>query len=131
MSRCSSSAPIRTGATAPIFRAPTGVSPPERWLDAFLAQFYDDKPAPRLILLSHEVEGRALLEEALGQRAGRRVEIAVPQRGEKCELVAHAAQNARQTLSRRLSESASQAKLLAALAAAFGLAAAPHSDRDL
>jgi excinuclease ABC subunit C len=106
-------------------RADRSLTPGEV-LDAFLAQFYDDKPPPRLILLSHEVEGRALLEEALSQRAGRRVEIATPQRGEKRELVAHAAQNARETLSRRLSESASQAKLLDALAAAFGLAATPR-----
>ena len=58
-SRCSSSAPIRTGATAPIFRAPTGRSRPEEVLDAFLAQFYLERPAPRLVLLSHAVAERA------------------------------------------------------------------------
>ena len=60
-------------------------------LDAFLTQFYVDKPPPRLILVSHEIENRALLAQALSERAGRAVEIAVPQRGEKRELVDHAA----------------------------------------
>ena len=64
-SRSSSSAPIRTGATAPIFRAPTRASAPAEVLDAFLAQFYADKPAARLVLLSHEIEDRELLERAL------------------------------------------------------------------
>ncbi len=91
-------------------------------LDAFLAQFYADKPPARLILLSHEIENREVLQRALGERAGHRVEVAVPQRGEKKELVDHAAQNARETLARKLSENASQEKLLKALAEAFGLA---------
>ncbi len=90
-------------------------------LDAFLAQFYADKPAPRLILLSHEIEDREVLERALCERMGHKIEIAVPQRGEKKDLVDHAAQNARETLGRKLSEGASQEKLLAALAAAFSL----------
>ena len=90
-------------------------------LDSFLTQFYLDKPPPRLILLSHEVENRAILSEALGERARHTIEIAVPQRGEKRELVDHAAQNAKEALGRKLSETASQEKLLAALAAAFGI----------
>ena len=90
-------------------------------LDAFLAQFYDDKPAARLVLLSHEIENREILQTALCERAGHKVEVAVPQRGEKKELVDHAAQNARETLGRRLSESASQERLLAALAETFGI----------
>ncbi|MGP0059007.1 MAG: excinuclease ABC subunit UvrC [Beijerinckiaceae bacterium] len=92
-------------------------------LDAFLAQFYADKPAARLVLLSHEIENREVLQRALSQRAGFRIEVSMPQRGEKKELVDHAAQNARETLARKLSESATQEKLLAALADAFGLAA--------
>jgi excinuclease ABC subunit C len=92
-------------------------------LDAFLAQFYADKPAARLVLLSHEIENREILQRALSQRAGFKIEVAMPQRGEKKELVDHAAQNARETLARKLSESATQEKLLAALAGAFGLAA--------
>ena len=90
-------------------------------LDAFLAQFYADMPAARLILLSHEIENRNILERALSERAGHRIEIAVPQRGEKKDLVDHAAQNARETLGRKLSEGASQEKLLVALTEAFGI----------
>ena len=90
-------------------------------LDAFLTQFYVERPAPRLILLSHEIENRGLLSTALGERAGRAIEIAVPQRGERRELVAHAAQNGRDALGQKLAETASQEKLLGALAAAFGI----------
>ncbi|MGC2139958.1 MAG: excinuclease ABC subunit UvrC [Methylovirgula sp.] len=95
-------------------------------LGAFLAQFYAERPAPRLILLSHEIEDREVLERALCERMGHRAEIGVPQRGEKKDLVEHAAQNARETLGRKLSEGASQEKLLAALAAAFGLDKVPQ-----
>ena len=90
-------------------------------LDAFLAQFYSDRPAPRLILLSHEIEGAELLAEALAARSGHRVDIAAPQRGEKRDLVDHAAQNGREALARKLADAAAQEKLLAALAQAFGL----------
>jgi excinuclease ABC subunit C len=101
-------------------RADKSLSPNEV-LDAFLGQFYADKPAARLVLLSHDIEDRELLERALCERAGHRIEIAVPQRGEKKDLVDHAAQNAREALGRKLADSASQEKLLAALAAAFGI----------
>jgi excinuclease ABC subunit C len=90
-------------------------------LDAFLAQFYGERPAPRLVLTSHEVETAALLGEALSERAGRKVEVQAPQRGEKRDLVAYALDNARETLLRRLAETATQEKLLAALALAFGV----------
>lgn len=90
-------------------------------LDAFLAQFYDERPAPRLVLLSHDIENAALLAQALSERGGRKIEVQTPQRGEKRDLVAHAADNARETLSRRLAETATQEKLLAALGAAFGV----------
>ena len=90
-------------------------------LDAFLIQFYLDRPAPRLILLSHDVEDRRVLEALLSERAGYRVEIAVPQRGEKKELVDQAFQNGREALSRKLADTASQEKLLSSLAAAFGV----------
>ena len=95
--------------------------PPGEVLGAFLAQFYLDKPPARLILLSHAVEDGALLEQALAERASHRVEIAVPQRGEKRDLVEHAAANGRQALSQKLAETASQEKMLAALAGAFGV----------
>src|SRR5437868_5979247 len=95
-------------------------------LGSFLAQFYDDKPIPPLILLSHEIEETALLEEALATHAGRKVEIAVPQRGEKRALVEHAVTNAREAMGRKLAESSSQAKLLAGVARVFDLAEPPR-----
>src|SRR5690606_35940570 len=64
-------------------------------LGAFLSQFYDDKPCPRMILLSNGIEDHALLSEALSLRAGYKVTVAVPQRGEKKDLIDHAVQNAR------------------------------------
>ncbi len=94
----------------------------EEILGPFLAQFYADKAIPKLILLSHKPDEYDLLVEALSEKAGRRIEIAVPQRGEKSELVAHALQNAREALERRLAESSSQLRLLKSLAETFGLA---------
>ncbi len=94
-------------------------------LEAFLAQFYDGKEPPRLILLSHPIEDADLMVDLLSTRAGRRVEIAVPLRGEKAELVANAARNARESLGRRQSENTAQSRLLAGLAEAFGLEAPP------
>ena len=95
-------------------------------LGAFLAQFYDDKPVPELILISHEIEDRALLEQALSTKSGRKVEVAQPKRGEKKELVDHALANAREALGRKLADTASQRKLLDALAECFGLLRAPR-----
>jgi excinuclease ABC subunit C len=89
-------------------------------LGAFLAQFYSERPAPRLLLLSTAIEETELLAEALCQKARHRVEIAVPQRGEKRELVEAALQNARETLGRKLADTASQTKLLSVLAEAVG-----------
>ena len=94
-------------------------------LEAFLTQFYDDKEPPRLVLLSHAVENPDLVAEALSARAGRRVELAVPLRGEKAELVENATRNARESLARRMSESSTQNKLLAGLAEAFDLDGPP------
>ena len=94
-------------------------------MEAFLAQFYDDKEPPRLVLLSHPVENPDLVTQLLSDRAGRRVELAVPLRGEKVELVENAARNARESLARRMSESSTQMKLLAGLAEAFDLDAPP------
>ena len=99
---------------------------PAEVLGAFLAQFYDDKPCPRMALLSHPVEDQALLQEALSTRAGYRVSVSVPQRGEKKKLVEHALQNAREALGRRLAETSSQARLLAGLADTFALDRPPR-----
>ncbi|MCB2124785.1 MAG: excinuclease ABC subunit UvrC [Rhodobacteraceae bacterium] len=95
-------------------------------LEAFLGQFYADKAPPRLILLSHLIEDADLMTELLSDRAGRKVEIAVPRRGEKAELVENAARNARESLGRKMSESAAQSKLLEGLAEAFDLDAPPR-----
>jgi excinuclease ABC subunit C len=106
-------------------RADRTLSPGEV-LGAFLAQFYDDKPCPRLILLSDEIEDRDLLAEALTVRTGRKVEVAVPRRGSKRDVIEHALANAREALGRKLAEAASQQRLLAALATSFGLPAPPR-----
>ncbi|MES2913661.1 MAG: excinuclease ABC subunit UvrC [Pseudomonadota bacterium] len=95
-------------------------------MEAFLTQFYDDKDPPRLILLSHPVENPDLVTEALTARANRKVELAVPQRGEKAELVENATRNARESLARRMAESTTQNKLLTGLAEAFDLDAPPQ-----
>jgi excinuclease ABC subunit C len=95
-------------------------------LSAFLAQFYDDKPSPRYILVSHEIEERALLAEALSTKSGHKVEVSVPQRGERKELVDHALANAREALARKLAESSSQRKLLALVAEVFALPRPPR-----
>ena len=106
-------------------RTGAGAETPEI-LQAFVAQFYDGKEPPRLILLSHPPEDAELLAEALSERAGRKVALAVPQRGEKVELVANALRNARESLGRRMAEGAAQSKLLAGLAEAFDLDAPPQ-----
>jgi excinuclease ABC subunit C len=95
-------------------------------LGAFLAQFYDDKPCPRCIFISHEIEERALLAEALSTKSGHKVEISVPQRGEKKDLVDHALANAREALARKLAETSSQRKLLDALGEIFALPRLPR-----
>ena len=100
--------------------------PVEEVLDSFIAQFYDDKPVPRLILLSHDVPNRELLAEALCIKADRKVEIRVPQRGAKSGIVEHALNNAREALGRKLAEGSSQRRLLEGLADRFGLTTVPR-----
>ncbi|MBV9557748.1 MAG: excinuclease ABC subunit UvrC [Pseudolabrys sp.] len=106
-------------------KADRSLSPGEV-LAAFMAQFYDDKPPPRLVLVSHDFEERELLAEALCTKVGRKVEISVPQRGERKDLVTHALSNAREALGRKLADTSSQQKLLKALAEAFSLPRAPQ-----
>jgi len=98
---------------------------PEEVLASFLAQFYDDKPPPKLILLSHEIEECQLLADALSVKAGHKVEVSVPKRGEKKELVAHALTNAREALGRKLSDTATQSRLLQGMATTLGLPQVP------
>ncbi|MEM6622451.1 MAG: excinuclease ABC subunit UvrC [Pseudomonadota bacterium] len=95
-------------------------------LEAFLGQFYAKREPPRMVLISHSVPQAELLAEALSSVAHHRVVVAVPQRGEKRELVEHAAQNAREALTRKMSESASQNRLLGELGEALGMDAAPR-----
>jgi len=95
-------------------------------LAAFLAQFYDDKPAPGLLLLSHEIEEAELLAEALSLRAERKVQLHTPQRGEKRKLVERTATNAKEALARRLSESATQTQLLKGVQRVFELEDIPQ-----
>src|SRR5580693_6233801 len=106
-------------------RADRSVGPGEV-LSAFLGQFYDDKPCPRLIVVSHEFEERQLLAEALAVKSGHKVEVLLPRRGEKKDLVNHALANAREALGRKLADTSSQRKLLTALAECFGLARPPR-----
>jgi excinuclease ABC subunit C len=99
---------------------------PAEVLGAFIAQFYDDKPPPPLILTNHELPEAALIQDALSLKAGRRVELAVPQRGEKRAVVLHAETNAREALERKLAESTGTMKLLEGVAALFDLPAMPE-----
>ena len=95
-------------------------------LEAFIGQFYDSKDPPRMLLLSHQIENADLMTEALTGKLGRRVEIIVPQRSEKAELVDGALRNARESLARKQAETASQGKLLKGLAEAFAMDAPPQ-----
>ncbi len=98
----------------------------EEVLESFIAQFYDDKPPPKLILLSHDIVGRRLLAEALSLRSGRKIDVGKPVRGERRDLVEHALINAREALARRLADSASQGAIFASLAELFDLDEAPE-----
>ncbi|MFV3075841.1 excinuclease ABC subunit UvrC [Niveispirillum fermenti] len=98
----------------------------EEVLSSFIAQFYDNKAAPALILVSHDLPEQPLLQEALSVRAGQRVELHVPRRGDKKRLIDHAVNNARDAHGRRLAETGSQARLLAGVAEAFGLPEPPR-----
>jgi len=101
---------------------------PEEVLASFLAQFYDDKPPPKLVLLSHAIEESELMANALSIKAGFRVEVSTPRRGEKKELIAHALTNAREALGRKLADTATQSRLLAGLVTTLGL---PHPPKRI
>jgi len=95
-------------------------------LSAFLAQFYEDKPVPRLILTNQQPLELTLLEEAFAMKAGHKVEISRPQRGNKKTLVDHALTNAREALGRKLAENSAQSKILDEVREAFGLESRPE-----
>ena len=101
---------------------------PEEVLASFLTQFYDDKPPPKLILLSHAIEEAELMANALSIKAGFKVEVSTPRRGEKKELVAHALTNAREALGRKLADTATQSRLLQGLVTTLGL---PHPPKRI
>ncbi len=99
---------------------------PQEIMAAFLTQFYDDRPLPKQILLSQDIEERDLIGDALSTRAGRRIGVLVPQRGEKRSLTEHAARNAREALGRRLADTRSQTRLLDGIASVFDLEEPPR-----
>src|ERR1700733_2349294 len=101
---------------------------PEEVLASFLTQFYDDKPPPKLILLSHAIEEAELMANALSIKAGHKVEVSTPRRGEKKERIAHALTNAREALGRKLADTATQSRLLAGLVTTLGL---PHPPKRI
>jgi excinuclease ABC subunit C len=104
----------------------SGDEDPAEVMQAFIGQFYDQREPPRQLLLSHGVDDVDLVGAALAEKAGRKVEIIVPQRGEKAELVGGAMRNARESLARKMSETATQGKLLKGLAEAFDLPEVPQ-----
>jgi excinuclease ABC subunit C len=106
-------------------RADSSLSEPEV-LEAFLSQFYESRMPPKLVLLSHQLAEHALLEEALSTRAGSKVSVLTPQRGEKRDLVNHALVNAKEALSRQLAEGSTQRTLLEGVAECFGLDEPPR-----
>ena len=103
----------------------TGSNSAAEIMQAFLGQFYSDRDPPRQVILSHDVEERPLVAEALGEKGARKVDIVIPQRGEKAELISGAARNARESLARKMSESATQLRLLKGIAEAFDMDTPP------
>ena len=95
-------------------------------LEAFIGQFYDTREPPRQLILSNEIENPDLMAEALSGKLGRKVDLLVPKRGEKAELVDGALRNARESLARKMAETATQTKLLKGLAEAFDLPGPPQ-----
>jgi excinuclease ABC subunit C len=95
-------------------------------LEAFVGQFYTTKLPPKQVILSHDIENTDLVQEMLSGKLEKKVEVLVPQRGEKLELVSNAMRNARESLARRMAESATQAKLLNGLSEAFDLDGVPR-----
>ena len=104
----------------------SGDEDPSEVMEAFVGQFYSDREPPRAVILSHGLDNDDLMAAALAEKAGRKVEVIVPQRGEKAELVQGALRNARESLARKMSETATQGRLLKGLAKAFDLPKVPQ-----
>ena len=107
------------------FPAHTSDVPEEEVLSSFLVQFYEDLPPPKRILVDRELSDRELLEEALSERAGRKVVFEVPKRGDRKKLLDQAQRNAVEALDRRLAETTTQGKILRELADTFELPDVP------
>ncbi len=103
-----------------------GDEDPAEIMQAFVGQFYSNREPPRGLILSHGLDDTDLMADALAEKAGRKVEITVPQRGEKAELVQGALRNARESLARKMSETATQSRLLKGVAEAFDLPKVPQ-----
>ena len=95
-------------------------------MEAFLGQFYGTKEPPRSVILSHDIENADLMQQLLSDKLGRKVDITVPLRGEKLELISGALRNAKESLARKMAETATQAKLLRGVAEAFDLDQPPQ-----
>jgi excinuclease ABC subunit C len=108
------------------FPTHTADVPEEEVLTSFMMQFYEEVPPPRLVLVDRELPERELMAEALAGKAGRKVVLKVPQRGEQKRLLAQATRNAEEALDRRLAEGATQSKLLREVADLFELEAVPN-----
>ncbi|MGQ0559046.1 MAG: excinuclease ABC subunit UvrC [Sphingosinicella sp.] len=108
------------------FPAHTAGVPEEEVLSSFLAQFYAEMPPPRLVLVDRLPSERELLEQALSEKAGRRVSIRAPRRGSQKRMIEHAARNAEEELLRRLAETSAQTRVLRELADVFELAEPPQ-----
>ncbi|MFL6751772.1 MAG: excinuclease ABC subunit UvrC [Sphingomicrobium sp.] len=107
------------------FPAHTNDVPESEVLSSFLVQFYEDMPPPRRILVDREVADRELLEEALSERAGRKVAIEQPQRGARRKLIDQAQRNAEEALDRHMAETTTQGKILREMADVFDLGDVP------
>ena len=116
----------RNNGNRPYYPTHTKAEETPEVLSAFIAQFYDDKPPPPLLLVNVDLPEKDLIAEALSLKAGRKVEIVQPQRGEKHAVIQHAETNAREALERKLAESAGQTKLLDGVAQLFSLPASPE-----
>ena len=99
---------------------------PSAILKSFITQFYDNKPCPKLVLISQKIDEMDLISEALSVSAGHKVKLIHPVRGEKRALVDHALENAKQALGRKLAETSTQTKLLEGMVEAFGLEGPPR-----
>ena len=95
-------------------------------MEAFLGQFYGTKEPPRSVILSHDIENADLMQQLLSDKLARKVDITVPLRGEKLELISGALRNAKESLARKMAETATQAKLLRGVAEVFDLDQPPQ-----